>query len=260
MDNIITTERIEAYCLSLLADERSAGTISKYHRDLTAFSLWLDGRAVTKETAAGWKSHLSHRGYAPCTVNSMLAAVNGFCHFMAWHIKVKFLKIQRQIFRDSAKELTKEEYDRLLTAARESGQERLVLIMETLCATGIRVSELRYITVEAAKAGRATITLKGKIRTILLPTKLCRKLVKYARKQKIAAGEIFSQAAGRAFRGGRCGLNSSGCARRQGWSRARCSRTICGTCSPPPSTGPSGTSCALRICWAIPASTPPAFT
>ena len=77
MDNIITTERIEAYCLSLLADERSAGTISKYHRDLTAFSLWLDGRAVTKETAAGWKSHLSHRGYAPCTVNSMLAAVNG---------------------------------------------------------------------------------------------------------------------------------------------------------------------------------------
>ena len=148
MDNIITTERIEAYCLSLLADERSAGTISKYHRDLTAFSLWLDGRAVTKETAAGWKSHLSHRGYAPCTVNSMLAAVNGFCHFMAWHIKVKFLKIQRQIFRDSAKELTKEEYDRLLTAARESGQERLVLIMETLCATGIRVSELGDYSME----------------------------------------------------------------------------------------------------------------
>ena len=197
MDNIITTERIEAYCLSLLADERSAGTISKYHRDLTAFVRWLDGRAVTKETAAGWKSHLIHRGYAPRTVNSMLAAVNGFCRFMAWHIKVKFLKIQRQIFRDSAKELTKEEYDRLLTAARESGQERLVLIMETLCATGIRVSELRYITVEAAKAGRATITLKGKIRTILLPTKLCRKLVKYARKQEIAAGEIFLTSSGK---------------------------------------------------------------
>ena len=153
MDNIITTERIEAYCLSLLADERSAGTISKYHRDLTAFSLWLDGRAVTKETAAGWKSHLSHRGYAPCTVNSMLAAVNGFCHFMAWHIKVKFLKIQRQIFRDSAKELT--------------------------------------------KAGRATITLKGKIRTILLPAKLCCKLMQYAKKQKIAAGEIFLTSSGK---------------------------------------------------------------
>ena len=197
MDNIITTERIEAYCLSLLADERSAGTISKYHRDLTAFSLWLDGRAVTKETAAGWKSHLSHRGYAPYTVNSMLAAVNGFCRFMAWHIKVKFLKIQRQIFRDSAKELPKEEYDRLLTVARETGQERLALIMETLCATGIRISELRYITAEAAKDGRATISLKGKIRTILMPTKLYRKLVKYAKKEKIASGAIFRTKSGR---------------------------------------------------------------
>ena len=197
MNSIITTERIDAYCLSLLADERSAGTISKYRRDLTAFARWLDGRAVTKETAAGWKSHLSHRGYAPRTVNSMLASVNSFCRFAGLPIKVKFLKIQRQIFRDSARELTKEEYDRLLTAARESGQERLALIMETLCATGIRVSELRYITVEAAKAGRATITLKGKIRTILLPAKLCRKLVKYAKKQKTASGEIFLTKSGR---------------------------------------------------------------
>ena len=196
MDNIITTERIEAYCLSLLADERLAGTISKYHRDLTAFSLWLDGRAVTKETAAGWKSHLSHRGYAPCTVNSMLAAVNGFCRFMAWHIKVKFLKIQRQLFRDPAREMTREEYTRLLTTARETGQERLALIMETLCATGIRISELRYITVEAAKDGRATIALKGKIRTILLPTKLYRKLIKYAKKEKIASGAIFRTKSG----------------------------------------------------------------
>lgn len=197
MDNIITTERINAYCLSLLADERAAGTISKYRRDLTAFARWLDGRTVTKESAAGWKSHLSHCGYAPRTVNSMLAAVNGFCRFAGLPIKVKFLKIQRQIFRDSAKELTKAEYDRLLAAAREGGQERLALIMETLCATGIRVSELRYITVEAAKAGRATITLKGKIRTILLPAKLCRKLAKYAKKQKTASGEIFLTKSGR---------------------------------------------------------------
>lgn len=197
MDNIITTERIDAYCLSLLADERAAGTISKYRRDLTAFAHWLDGRAVTKETAAGWKSHLSHRGYAPRTVNSMLAAVNGFCRFAGLPIKLKFLSIQRQIFRDSSRELTKEEYDRLLAAARESGQERLALIMENLCATGIRVSELRYITVEAAKDGRATITLKGKIRTILMPTKLHRKLVKYAKKEKIASGAIFRTKSGK---------------------------------------------------------------
>lgn len=199
MDNIITQEHIDRYCLSLLADERSAGTISKYRHDLTAFAHWLDGRAVTKETAAGWKNYLSHCGYAPRTINSMLAAVNGFCRFMAWHIKVKFLKIQRQIFRDSSRELTKEEYDRLLAAARESGQERLALIMETLCATGIRISELRYITVEAAKDGRATIALKGKIRTILLPTKLCRKLSKYAKKQKIASGAIFRTKSGKSI-------------------------------------------------------------
>lgn len=197
MENIITTERIDAYCLSLLADERAAGTISKYRRDLTAFAHWLDGRIVSKETAAGWKNYLSHCGYAPRTINSMLAAVNGFFKFAGWDIRVKFLKVQRQLFRDTARELTRVEYDRLLTAARESGQERLALIMETLCATGIRVSELRYITVEAAQTGRATISLKGKIRTILLSTKLCRKLLKYARKQKIAAGEIFLTSSGK---------------------------------------------------------------
>lgn len=197
MDNIITQEHIDRYCLSLLADERAAGTISKYRRDLTAFAHWLDGRIVSKENAAGWKNYLRHCGYAPRTINSMLAALNSFFRFMDWNIKVRFLKVQRQIFRDSAKELTKGEYDRLLAAARESGQERLALIMETLCATGIRVSELRYITVEAARAGRTTITLKGKIRTILLPGKLCKKLLKYAKKQKIAAGEIFLTSSGR---------------------------------------------------------------
>lgn len=197
MDNIITTERIDAYCLSLLADERAAGTISKYRHDLTAFARWLDGRAVTKETAAGWKAHLLNRGYAPRTINSMLAAVNSFFRFAGWNIKVKFLKIQHQLFRDATRELNRAEYTQLLAAARSNGQERLALIMETLCATGIRISELRYITVEAARAGRATITLKGKIRTILLPAKLCRKLVKYAKKQKTASGEIFLTKSGR---------------------------------------------------------------
>lgn len=197
MDNIITTEHIDAYCLSLLADERAAGTVAKYRRDLTAFVRWLEGRAVTKESAAGWKAHLMNHGYAPRTINSMLAAINGFFRFMDWGIRVKFLKIQRQLFRDISRELSRQEYDRLLTAARSSGQERLALIMETLCATGIRISELRYITVETAQTGRATISLKGKIRTILLSTKLCRKLLKYARKQKIAAGEIFLTSSGK---------------------------------------------------------------
>lgn len=193
----ITPTDIDGYCLSLRSDERSAGTVAKYRRDVTAFAEWLAGRAATKETAAGWKAHLLEHHYAPRTVNSMLAAVNGFFKFAGWNIRVKFLKVQRQLFRDTARELTRVEYDRLLTAAQSSGQERLALIMETLCATGIRVSELRYITVEAAKDGRATIALKGKIRTILLPTKLHRKLVKYAKKEKIASGAIFRTKSGK---------------------------------------------------------------
>lgn len=197
MDTIMIQTDIERYCAALRADEKAAGTIEKYHRDLTAFAHWLEERTVSKESAAAWKAHLLNRSYAPRTINSMLAALNGFFRFMDWNIKVKFLKVQRQLFRDTSRELTRPEYDRLLTAAQSSGQERLALIMETLCATGIRISELRYITVEAAQAGHATISLKGKIRTILLSTKLCRKLLKYAKKQKIAAGEIFLTSSGR---------------------------------------------------------------
>lgn len=197
MDNIITQEQINTYCASMLADERSAGTVAKYRRDVTAFARWLGGRAVTKETASGWKAHLLNHGYAPRTVNSMLAAVNSFFRFAGWNIKVKFLKIQRQLFRDATRELNRAEYVQLLAAARSSGQERLALVMETLCATGIRISELRYITVAAAQQGKATISLKGKIRTILLSTKLCRKLLKYAKKQKIAVGEIFLTSSGK---------------------------------------------------------------
>lgn len=197
MKNIITTKHIDAYCLSLVADERAAGTVQKYRRDITAFTRWLDGRPVSKENAAHWKAHLLEHGYKPETINSKLSAINGFFAYMNWAIRVKFLKIQRQLFRDPARELTREEYTRLLTTARENGQERLALIMETLCATGIRISELRFITVEAAQAGRATISLKGKIRTILMPTKLCRKLQKYAKKQKIASGAIFRTKSGK---------------------------------------------------------------
>lgn len=197
MDNIITREQINTYCASMLADERAAGTIAKYRRDLTAFARWLGGRPVSKENSTGWKAHLLNRGYAPRTVNSMLAAVNGFFRFAGWNIKVKFLKIQRQLFRDATRELNRAEYTQLLAAARSNGQERLALIMETLCATGIRISELRYITVAATQQGKATISLKGKIRTILLSTKLCRKLLKYAKKQKIATGEIFLTSSGK---------------------------------------------------------------
>ena len=162
----------------LAAEERSAGTIEKYLRDVRAFASWLGGRALNKEETAGWKQHLLAQGYMPVTINSMLSALNRFFHFIG-------------VFRDPTRDLGRDDYERLLQAAETSGNIRLKLLMETICATGIRVSELRHITVEAISIGRAQIALKGKIRTILLPGKLCRKLKKYAQKQNIPSGEIF---------------------------------------------------------------------
>ena len=173
-------------------DEREESTIEAYLRSLTHFAEWADGRAVTKELAMEWKAALAEAGYRPISVNAMLAAVNKFFICMGREdCKVKYLKLQRQMFRKSEKDLSKEEYQRLVQAAHEKGDLRMELILETICATGIRVGELKYITVEAVRSGVAEIALKGKIRTILLPHRLCRKLQKYAKQQKIASGKLF---------------------------------------------------------------------
>ena len=173
-------------------DEREESTIEAYLRSLTRFAEWVDGRAVTKELAMEWKTALAESGYRPISVNAMLAAVNKFFTCMGREdCKVKYLKLQRQMFRKSEKDLSKEEYQRLVQAAHEKGDLRMELILETICATGIRVGELKYITVEAVRAGVTEIALKGKIRTILLPHRLCRKLQKYAKQQKIASGKLF---------------------------------------------------------------------
>ena len=191
-EHILTEERIAAYGRNLATEERSHGTIENYLRHVRIFAAWLNGTPATKEQAAGWKEYLISQGYAPTTINSMLAALNGLFRFLGWdECRVKFLKVQRRLFRDAGRELTRPEYEHLLETAKERGQDRLVLLMEAICATGIRVSEVRYITVEAAQRGRAEISLKGKIRTILLPRKLCRKLLKYAKKNKTVSGEIF---------------------------------------------------------------------
>ena len=182
-------DQFEGY---LRHDEREESTIEAYLRSLTRFAEWADGRAVTKELAMEWKTALSESGYRPISVNAMLAAVNKFFTCMGREdCKVKYLKLQRQMFRKSEKDLSKEEYQRLVQAAHEKGDLRMELILETICATGIRVGELKYITVEAVRAGVAEIALKGKIRTILLPHRLCRKLQKYAKQQKIASGKLF---------------------------------------------------------------------
>lgn len=188
----ISSRELSAFSAHLRQEDRSSGTAGKYLHDCTGFALWLGDRALTPEAAAQWREHLLQKGYAPATVNSMLSAVNRLLKFLGREeCRVRSLRIQRRTFREQRRELTRGEYQRLLDAAAGLGRERLALLMETICATGIRVSEVRYITVEAARLGRAEVSLKGKVRTILLPAKLCRKLEKYARKNKTVSGEIF---------------------------------------------------------------------
>ena len=189
---IITQSELAGFSEMLRQEERSGGTSEKYMRDVRALALWLDGREVSASAVSAWKEQLLHAGYAPATINSMLSAVNSFLRCQGWNdCRTRFLRIQRRIFRSAERELTRDDYGRLLRAASGAGLGRLELLLETICATGIRVSEVRAITVEAARRGRAEIYLKGKIRTILLPGKLCRKLLKYTKKEKIASGEIF---------------------------------------------------------------------
>lgn len=194
----ITTEQIVSFGQFLREDERSTATVEKYLREVRLFAAFLNGTEVTKSSVAAWKTHLLEENYNPTTVNGKLSAIDRFFSFTGWEdCRVKHLRLQRRLFRESNRELTKEEYERLIATAEKCGKVRLSLLMETICATGIRVSEVQYITVEAAQAGKAEISLKGKIRTILMPGKLCRKLIKYARKNKIASGELFLTRSGR---------------------------------------------------------------
>lgn len=189
----LTEERIASYARHLQLEEKSPGTVEKYLRDIRAFAVWLDHRPANKELSASWKSCLLEQGYAPVTINSMLSALNGLFKFLGWNeCQVKFLKIQRRLFRDTNRELTRNEYDHLLITAKNLGRDRLALLIETIGATGIRVSEVKYITVEAARQGKAEIALKGKIRIILLSAKLCRKLLKYAKKTENRLRRDFS--------------------------------------------------------------------
>ena len=158
-----------------------------------SFAAFLCGAKVTSETIRPGKDDLREKNYAPSTINACLAALNGFFCFCGWtDCRARFLKIQRRLFRDSRQELTRGEYERLVAAAEATGDRGLALLMETICSTGIRVSEVQYITVEAAKNGKTEIALKGKIRTILLPSKLCRKLLKFAARQKPPPARSFA--------------------------------------------------------------------
>lgn len=194
----LTDADIAAYASFLRQEERAPATIENYLRDIRVFRRWLEDRAVTKERVAEWKEHLLAKALAPATVNAKLSAVSGLLGFLGLgECRVKSVRIERRVFRDEARELTREEYRRLLNTAQRQGLDRLLLLMETICATGVRVSEVCHITVEALRDMRADVALKGKVRSILLPRKLCRKLLKYAKRKKITSGEIFRTRSGR---------------------------------------------------------------
>lgn len=189
---ILTEEMAKAFEKYLRREEKSENTVKKYLRDVRAFAAYLNGAEVTKETVITFKSKLLGESYSVRSINSMLASLNGLFSFLGWEdCRVKSVKLQRQIYCPEEKELTKAEYMRLVDTAKQKGNERLNLILQTICGTGIRVSELQYITVEAVKNREATVSLKGKTRSVFLVKELRKKLIRYAAKQNIQSGAVF---------------------------------------------------------------------
>lgn len=194
---VITPKHMDDFKNYLYEEEKSSNTVEKYLRDVRFFANWTGKKAIEKSDVLEYKKQLCEE-YAPKSVNSMLSSINAFFTFLGWYeLKVKTLKIQRQIFLDKEKELTKSEYERLLSSAKNKSNERLYLLMQTLGSTGIRISELKYITVEAVKHQSVSIHSKGKLRTVFLPVQLCRMLKKFADKMNIDSGAVFVTRKGR---------------------------------------------------------------
>lgn len=188
-EKFITDSLLESYGHSLMMQEKSEVTVEKYMRDVRKFCDFVGDEAVTKENVMAYKDALCVN-YAVRSVNSMLAGLNSFLKYMGLgELRVKSLRSQNRVYCPEEKELTRDEYYRLLKASEDN--PRLNLIMQSICSTGIRVSELKYFTVEAARRGEAEVTCKGKIRTVLIPAGLCRRLMRYAKKNGIASGSIF---------------------------------------------------------------------
>ena len=195
---ILTETQIAAFAVYLKSEEKSENTIEKYMRDVRAFCAYVGEAEMTKETVIAYKNKLLSENYAARSVNSVLASINSLLSFLGWaDLKVKSIKLQRQIYCPEEKELTKAEYIRLVYTAKQKGNERLNLLIQTICGTGIRVSELQYITVEAVKCNEAVVSLKGKTRSVFIVRELQKKLLRYAAEQKISSGAIFITRSGK---------------------------------------------------------------
>ena len=194
----LTTELVNDYNAYLLDEERSKVTIEKYNRDISAFLNYAKGSAITKELVIAYKQNLISNGYAERSINSMLAALNSLFKYLEWYeCRVKSIKLAPEIYRPDEKELTQNEYERLVKTAMDQGKERLAVILQTICGTGIRISELRFITVEAVQRGEAKVTAKGKSRKVFIVNELKSLLKGYIKKYKISTGAIFLSATGK---------------------------------------------------------------
>lgn len=195
---ILTEKTIADFSAYLKSEEKSNNTVEKYLRDVRAFAEYQNGAEVTKETVIAYKGKLLSDSYAARSINSMLASLNSLFSFLNWiDCRVKSVKFQRRVYCPENTALTKAEYMRLVNTAKQKGNERLNLVLQTLCGTGIRVSELQYITVEAVKNGEAVVSLKGKTRTVFIIRELRQKLLRYAQSQKICSGAIFITRSGK---------------------------------------------------------------
>lgn len=189
---IITGKIIQQFKNNLKMEEKSQNTIEKYIRDVKAFSEYVGSKEISKELAIAYKQHLQDNGYAARSINSVIASLNALFGFMElYDFRIKSIKLQRQIYCSEEKELTKAEYVRLINTAKQKGNDRLNLIIQTICGTGIRVSELQFITVDAVKCGVATVSLKGKTRSVFIVKELKKKLLRYTEEQNIKSGCIF---------------------------------------------------------------------
>ena len=197
MKRILDPKKMQEFECHLRIEERSAATIEKYMRDVRCFSSFICDETIDKQKVLDYKSRLGEK-YAVASANSMIAALNCFLRFCGWHdLCVKQFKMQREVYRSEEKELTRAEYFRLLTAANEKHDQRLNLIIQTICGTGIRVSELQYITVEAVYNGEAIVRCKGKSRRVFIVSDLKKKLLRYVKEQGIRTGTVFVTRSGK---------------------------------------------------------------
>ncbi len=195
----LTDSIINAFKEYLIDNDKSVYTVEKYIRDVVKFKEFAGDNEIVKETAGEYKNYLVRNGYSVRSINSMLSSVNALFEFLNRHdLKVKTIKMHRSVYCPEDKELTRAEYQRLCTAAKMKKNNRLELIIETVCSTGIRIGELKCITVESAKRGEAVVTLKGKTRYVFIPKELKRKLLRYASEQGIKEGMIFVTRTGKA--------------------------------------------------------------